>query len=168
MPSAVSGPATEVVVFSQSVELTDAQIKALPTTSVAIVPSPGPGKALVFMRGFVELTLAEVYTNVNAVAVMTVGPDGQGGSNFIPVGDGNFLDLGAGTWVGFLTPKAAPGYPIAEQIGESVGSSITNWEDKAIWIGALNPYPTNADGNFTGGDAANILKVTVLYTIIDV
>jgi hypothetical protein len=39
---------------------------------------------------------------------------------------------------------------------------ITSYADEPIAIQSYN------SGNFTGGNAANTLKVTVLYTIIDV
>lgn len=154
-----------VVVRSASVTLTDAQIKALPTTPVEIVPAPGAGKTLLFIRGYAFLTLAAVYTNVNAesTGVMATGTGGLQSAQ-TPMGDGNWLDVGVGTFFGHITACHVDGYPLAATPGEVVGGLLSNVTNTPMQFVVANA----SDGNYTGGNAANTLKISALYTVIDI
>lgn len=59
---------TSQIYQSEPVVLTDAQVKALPTTGIQIVPAPGAGKALSFVAGLAVAHKVAGYTNVDQYA----------------------------------------------------------------------------------------------------
>lgn len=152
-------------VYSASVTLTDAQIKALPTTPVELVAAPGAGKILLILSAFMLLdTSAGAYTNVNAAATGGVDIGGAYG-NFMQVLDpAGLVPALEGTDVlAFKLDTAV--YISGDQVYNNVAAyTVGDYVNTPIIIDLEN----SSDGNFTGGNAANTLKVTALYTIIDV
>lgn len=156
-----------------SVTLTNAQIKALPTTGVQVVAAPGSGKWLRLIGvTYSTDTAAGAYTNVN------------------PTYADIHIDLGGGTYAGgyvatdpSVTPALATvanmltyaqqtvvqGLPYAEGYGGYTGVGYVSTpaplrsavENKALNVAADN----SGSGNFTGGHAANSLKVTIYYAV---
>lgn len=154
---------TEVVVLSQTVTLTDAQIKALPTTPVEIIPALGQGKRILWLGGDVVLdTSAGAYDPPDAGAFWQLcyltSPFQQEASGLISVG----AMADPGVFEAPVPPlgsyNAAEGYLAGGLTG---ADAIDN-----VGLGIADMY--NGVPNYTGGNAANTLKVTVLYTIIDV
>ncbi len=154
-------------IYQASAILTDAQIKALPTTAIEIVPAPSVGKALVFHSGLYILNLAQIYTNLDAAAYASLRHIAAGPllTNPAPLGDSNFLDTGVGIFVGWMTTKVSTNYvPISTfPVIEAVGYASANVENKPFLLVGDN----NGGGDFTGGDATNTLTVSVFYVIVD-
>ena len=155
--------ATTVTVYQLKTTLTDAQIKALPTTYVELVPAPGAGKLLVFHRALiVSKTIGGAYTNVdaqNALVVVygdweveagTLVPMSQVAANklgFMTIGTTD--DLRA-SWTTYQQDKLADFYM----------DDLANMPFKLV-------AGNGSAGDFTGGNAANTLEVTVFYSIVD-
>ena len=140
-----------------SATLTDAQVKALPTAAVTVVAAPGAGKTLVPIHCVLVMAGTTDYTNLDATSRLWVDVGGNGDymTNF---------DSGAGTQVSsLLTGVPELAICAAQQqspvLSPYVPNSPAALENLPLVIQASN----GAAGNFTGGNAANSLKVSVLY-----
>jgi hypothetical protein len=179
MPIASDQLADDVVtVFKKTVPLTNAQIKALPTTPVEILAAPGEAKLIVPVAGLFNLdALAGAYSNVGAI----VGFYPLLGINnaFGPVS--NVLIRTALLAPDTLRVKLAPYQNFFGLSGSadvtlglvSEGDPLSKDEiapNEPLTVKVFNYDATFEvdQGNFTGGHEDNTLKVTVLYTIIDV
>ena len=60
----------------RSVILTDAQIKALPTTAVTIVPAPGIGKLIIPQVAIARMNWTADYDNIDSVCALYVDLSG--------------------------------------------------------------------------------------------
>lgn len=133
-----------------SVELTDAQIKALPTTGIEIIAAQGSGKGIIVISGLAKLNSSGgAYGNVTANALIIQGstmPFNVKQLQFLGVG----LDDSAGVYYGYSSPFNDTNYAPPDQI-DNVGISIKSQNT----------------GDFTGGNAANILEVTIYYVVVD-
>lgn len=155
--------------------LTDAQIKALPTTGITIHVAPGAGFRIKPVAiSLVGKFTAGAYTNVNATysdihievgteyIIFCVANDSSttpaisqmtdfmGAVNRVvdpPITDIVSVPVAGGA--GYILPNSET----------AAGVSTTVWDDVAISIKAEN----NGSGNFTGGNAANTLKVTFYF-----
>ncbi len=151
--------------------LTDAQIKALPTTYVTVVPGPGAGNRVkIYSASFTLNSLAGAYTNLDS----SYAEFGIMGGTYVygPVNDSSAVpaitDLNS--WLGSAVRAAYD--PTIPQISSNLiagswGYAITNhFEVYASVSGAAaEVYMFNASGNLTGGNAANTMKVRVYYAI---
>lgn len=148
--------------------LTDAQIKALPTTGITIVAAPGAGFFLSPL--FVLLTcdaMAGAYTNINAGcsircrvgATVLVTQIAEAGVAFVTA----LIATPATVNLGFLGQYnlAAAG---ANQTNLGRVTTRAALENVALDISASN----GGSGNFTGGNAANTLKVTPYYYVVPI
>ena len=148
--------------------LTDAQIKALPSTPVVVVPAPGMNRVLLapVTQGSMQIVLYldwyGDYTNIDATATWecAVGPFGP----YARYGAGNklasFLGWGAGG-------QANAVWLLSKNDSTVDGAALNNLSDvqnQPITLGMVNA----ALGNLTGGHAANTLTVSVLYSVLDV
>jgi hypothetical protein len=163
----------DVVIKKRKLILTDAQIKALPTTPIDILQAPGAGKEIYPLFAIANFKCAVPYTNV----VDSLGILGffLQTFNIIPYGNTEtFLTSGATGRI-FLTKKAV-GWVGSEK--EVLDGNADVGNDKALNVlgenTGLSLYIDNytADyeddmGNFTGGDAANTIEITVVYSIVD-
>lgn len=145
--------------------LTNAEIIALNTTAVEIIPAPGAGRALmvpaalgVGLASLVLKPLAVDYTNVN------------GGAGFVfQIGSAPAfkITIATGLLAGFFA--GAPN-PNAWQLAvidtanqnNSSPNTLSDLENQSLTLKV-----SGNGGNFTGGDAANLLTVTVPYYVID-
>ena len=124
------------------VTLTDDQIKALPTTPVEIVAAPGAGK-------YLQLIIASVYANFVSAYNIDLGA-------YILNDNGN----GFGSEL-FTIATAEPLQNIFQVQMDGSSSAPNVIENKNLAV-------ISFDGvNLTGGNAANTLKVTVYYVIVD-
>ncbi len=138
-------------------DLTDADILALPTTPFEILPAAAAGfRKKVIAMSVRFNTLAGAYMNLNPVAVFGLAsPDMVSGWWSVNPLDATTDLLGLlGTTrdniVDFGCPLLyAGGYPSAADTSDAINLSIDN----------------SGSGDLTGGNAANSLRVTVYYVI---
>jgi hypothetical protein len=112
----------DVVIKKRKLILTDAQIKALPTTPIDILQAPGAGK--------------EIYP-LFAIANFKCGSEKEVLYGNADVGNDKALNV----------------------LGENTGLSL--------YIDNYTADYEDDMGNFTGGDAANTIEITVVYSIVD-
>ncbi len=134
-----------------TLELTDAQIKALPTTPIELIPAPGPGKQNVAWLGFTHFDSHGAYTNFDMGISMSVGY--KDSSNAMLSTSAPDLLLGSSSDYNLqLTPAFGSGDLDAIVVDTPVQLKFNN----------------GGSGNLTGGNAANVLTVKVYYGVIDV
>jgi hypothetical protein len=160
---------------SATVTLTDAQIKALPTTAVTIVPAPGTGKMLRLIMAHAALTQSAEYTNIDPdESWLSIAYQGDSVASSVVLnhsGDGKedldrLLGGGAGSPAAVIFEpfqKTSASWGATAEVFSEVGGAIGS-ANKALNVYAFN----NSAGDFTGGNSANTLTVTVLYLVIDV
>ena len=159
-----------VTIYRTTVTLTDAQIKALPTTKVEIIPAQ-TGKIIRLVSGFgVVTSTAGGYTNVTASTVA-----GSASLSLTYASGDNMLASNPTRLAGLINAAGVQGWLInpymdpvlfspADYIGDPSPGSITN----SILSQGIFLQAYNTAGNFTGGNAANSLTVTVWHGIVDV
>jgi hypothetical protein len=171
--------AVEGFIRKATVVLTDAQIKALPTTPITLVAAPGSGFYLSVLSAELKSKFdSGAYTNVNttyAALGIAVGTGG-GASGAAPTltlsNDSTATSpmsmlsvfLGATSRRAKLSPylEADGGYVNPGSAAASYAVDLfTDLNNVALTISADN----NGSGDFTGGHAANTLTVVVLYTV---
>lgn len=152
--------------------LTNAQILALPTTAITVVPAPGASRLIMPLLYIVRSRIsAGAYTNLNAGGFAGIQYNGAfTASGFIadsltttPV-LAYFSDFfGTATdWLLYLQPYFQQVEPSSDEWGVfPVLHATGNIINKALEIFVDN----QGSGNFTGGNAANSLEVTTLYTV---
>ena len=142
-----------------TVTLTNAQIKALPTTPVEVVAAPGAGKLLVALYSVFALTThAGDYTNINAAAQLGVD------LSFGLSTSAGVLNEASGGGVSGVLAVGGPGIGFVGHTGNSPPfEPPTTFVNTALVVAALN----GGSGDFTGGNGANTLKVTVYYVVVD-
>lgn len=148
--------------LTKIVTFTDAQIKALPTVPQTVIAAPGAGRAIFAMPALVQPCLVSLsldwtadYTNIDAA--LTIG--------FALTGGLVYCDLLNAASKQFLAWGADVMWQISPADVQATGSDIQNWtdfENKPLVLNIKN----GAAGNLTGGNAANVLKVTVFYCIV--
>lgn len=172
-----------------TVTLTDAQIKALPTTPITLVAAPGAGFFLQPLRAVLICDASGgVYTNINANAYLNLRRNDWSVDSFAYLVNGNgggLIDTTLTDVTDFLAAVSknlwvplpyANGQesgvgagiawengwgPMANHSTTSTIYDVTDAENEAIVISAEN----QGSGNFTGGHAANTLTVRIYYTI---
>lgn len=138
--------------------LIDAQVKALPTTPVQVLASPGAGKRI--MPVFAQVRIdpsAGAYTNVDATCVLKFG-----------YGNVSPGVMGFGERTGFSNPLFVNG--VTDVITEAFGQFLPSGENADLadseCDATLSVFIQNgALGNFTGGNAANRLRYQLIYWI---
>lgn len=144
-----------------SVTLNDATYKALPTNAPEIVPAPGAGFAIMPMGLAISHPAIVAYTNVST----------SGGYMVMSDPTDNVAEYG-GYFVNndLSIVLAGPGAVIAYHQGlpaDPSGGAIP--PEYLVEDSAVHLHVDNAgQGDFTGGNAANTLKITVYYVVLDV
>src|SRR6266508_3161660 len=146
------------------VTLTDAQIKALPTTSVEIVAAPGAGKAIFPLAAWFRLNWFADYENIASSSLLTVQAGIQFGALFALLDNVN-------SDVDVLLASGGPAgtnawLPLASRASGSLSIGIAGFNDAVIEnLPLLFQCANGGEGPLTGGHANNTLKVTVYYIV---
>lgn len=131
-------------------KLTDAEIKALPTTGIEIIPTYGDNKIIIPVSAHVHFKSTVAYTNLAANLIFALLRGTAGGNILLA----DMLDAGLGAAVN-------TDWNMIEQQVMDLPADIINK--------ALNLKLTNgASGNLTGGASTNELTVTVAYFVLHV
>ena len=144
------------IIHQTSIELTDAQIKALPTTAVEILGALGADKAIVPIFTLWILNNTAAYTNLDATLYLRMKVYNPI-INYSESDNGALGSTGVAVLEGLINQTSALG---------SIG--LWWWGDSNIFNAPLQISADNgASGDLTGGDAANTLKITVAYMIFN-
>jgi hypothetical protein len=160
-------------IYQATVTLTDAQIKALPTTPITVVPAAGAATIMSPIGGMWTANFtAGAYTNIKAAAVIAIKcADGARASAFLPNDitiTGATADLATQLLghAGRTFINLAP-YFEADLSGSwgvlpsyNVGSGINS----ALQVEIDN----SGSGNLTGGNSANLLRITLFYAVVPI
>lgn len=154
----------QLVVFRRSIILTNDEIKALPTTPIAVIPPTEtlnyegtPTKLFVPLMAMVYPSVHNAdYTNVDTGCIFGIDFGSDDSSTFSTHRVGpNVLNLPDITY--FTVVATAPGGG-----GQTLAWANTledGLQDNAVVFFAFN----QGSGNFTGGHADNTLKISVIY-----
>ena len=169
------GGAVEQTVLSRTVTLTDAEIKSLPGGGHIIVAAPGENKVIAYITGFLVCdTVANTYSydyddspaanvrfTVGSAAVSALIEDQHNLlSSLLQAGDIYSVWMPPGGWA------YGPAADISALVVDSP-QSLASVVNEPLRLRARNGSGVASTTHFTGGDAANTLKVTVLYSVID-
>lgn len=151
-------PDALTVLFSKTVTLNNDQIKALPTTPIEIISSPGPSKMIAAKSLTISLNdTAGAYTNVDntldSYAALIYGATYEADATEAIQGLTNYI----------FTPQRGIVIIAGVGIKTTVQFSIAQTENMGIYL----YFDNNSLGNITGGNAANTMKVIVSYEVID-
>ncbi len=156
------------VIHKSIVSLTDAQIKALPTTPITLVAAPGAGFFIAHHHTILVATFAAAaYTNIDAAYSALASYYLGDFSQWTNLGIVDELASTVNRLTTFLsnTDKIInlPSYSDTPGNGWVQANNVpsTIYQNKALAIAADN----NGSGNYTSGNAANTLKVITYYSI---
>ncbi len=164
---------TGVQLCATTITLTDAQIKALPTTPITVVAAAGastliqPQFAYLFAK-----TSAGAYTNINAAGSLTLAVSGYGGMGFVP--NDASITAGSKTRLTDLLGSATNHQTQLSAYFDTEG--VDGWGPvgvvQTMTSGVNQPLQVTlsngGSGNLTGGNAANTLTVVVTYVVVAV
>lgn len=142
----------------KTVRLTNAQVKALPTTPITLVASAGAGAILLPLSVIYHTNFQTEYTNVDLGAVLEVLYDGDNASQ---VGPGRFIaQAGKAAFggVGFVDRGR-----LGLQVAADLAFSLIAFDDTALTVAMSNA----SLGNLTGGHTNNTLTIEVRYIVLD-
>lgn len=144
-----------------SVTLTDAQIKALPTTGIQIIASPGAGKFLYPISAAIVHNWVANYTNIEGASFINI-TSSIGNYNVLV---GIYQSIGSS-----VSDLLAASESILAVCGQQ-NAQLANYADiplsGVVNNGLMINMYNDVGGNLTGGNAANTLKVTVYYVVVD-
>ncbi len=163
-------------VFQHTTTLTDAQVKALPSTvypGLEVVPPVGAGKVAVFLQAVLQTVgfKAHPYTNINPGGLLVLRQGNVGISTDVfnlASPPNHYLSLlldqslqDPQQDITFLLPTFEYNSDWGGAVPYAVTSSAT--ENAAFYLGIFNA----GSGDLTGGDASNKLAVTTIYSLAD-
>lgn len=155
VPSESGGEGGAGAVLSASVTLTHAQILTLPTTPVEVVPAPGAGLILSPVNMLAYFHGTDPYTNY----------DGTGAQLGLLQGGFSILAVPMAGLVTYEDADAVQPFNAhnAYTEGTAANDLASEFVDQPLMV-----YADNTLGNYTGGNVANTLKITVWYTVFEV
>jgi len=128
--------------------LTNAEVKALPTTAIEIIPAPGAGKIIVPMDVFIHGKTSVAYTNMDEIISFGL-IRGATGSQLFGVDQIDLLLGQSSNYNGTMIPR---------EVYDLDSDTINK---------ALNLKVSNDLGDLTGGDVTNKFMINVLYYVIN-
>lgn len=165
--AATGGGGAEVTIYSRTVTLINAQVKALPTTAVEIVPAPSASQIIAPIAAWLYVDWTADYTNIGDEARIGLGYTGTLSSALSEFSGGqasNLLADGA-SHVAFTGTRGK--YPGFGGVTLGVGQFV---DEPGIVGAGIEIYAANAGsatGNFTGGDPGTSITVTVWHGLVD-
>lgn len=147
------------VLKTAQVSLSDAQIKALPTTPIQIVAAPGSaGKYIVVIKGsWKATTTSGAYTNINGTLAKLRLVYGANVTN----ASYEVADTGSPTEFTGLLGTAGVKITFLHNWKE-LPENFSNIDNLAVSVSIDN----NGSGNLTGGHSSNSLVVTFIYLVV--
>lgn len=152
------------LVCTKTIPLTNAQIKSLPTTPFELLPAPGAGKVIKVISGVVVLdNMAGVYTDVS--------PD-PGSGSYLSYDNGASATNNAGLAMFYNVAQSIQGVTPTANITAGglteAYNALSQIENKPIVFSVYNDNGIDGTSiDFTGGHTDNTMKITVIYSIVD-
>jgi hypothetical protein len=154
-----------VLLCTKTQTITDAQVKALPTTAITVVAAPGAGRVVTPIRYLLITDFsAAAYTNLSDGGYIYIGYDGiesSGRNTSAYIADSAADSLTKLTGLMAAADSVYALEPYQETLEGwgliGYGGTQANLVNKPLQMRASN------SGNYTGGNAANVLKVITHY-----
>lgn len=146
-------------------QLDNEQIKALPSTAVKIIDAPGTGKMVVPLFGHAILDAsAGSYDDIIGASWAIQTQTGSIYFSSIAVSQ-QMLSDSSRKFINFLFPFSEVGDgDFAGEVTTSSSGIVDSAENQGLYI----KDDWNGISNYTGGNAANTLTVTIYYILVDV
>jgi len=164
---------TPTQTVTESFVLTDAQVKALPTTSFTLVPAQGANTIILPLISILRLNWVASYTNISANAQLKLGLNDNSAASLASLNEpdttfakvSKLLANGEST-TAILTPKQRTG---AAANGVDITRGTTGIADsEALNVALTLSIDNDGSGDLTGGDAGNSLGVYLQYVVFDI
>ncbi len=160
-------------IYQLTTVLTDAQVKALPTTGIPVVAAPGAGFAIEPLWAVIWCKAASgAYTNIDAAGSLTLRFAGASSMSYVP--NDVLITGGSATrlsdLLGSTTPRSVRLLPYNDtEAVDGWGMVPAVLQSSLVTNAALVLTLDNGgSGNLTGGHASNTVTVVVVFLVVAV